>query len=85
MEPDELSYNDLIGGRIELPTPIGEGDPIIIKSDGYPTYHFANVVDDHLMDISHVLRGIEWRDSMFKHLQLYEYTNKAAQSFADEK
>ena len=35
-----------------------EGDPVLMKSDGFPTYHFANVVDDHLMKISHVLRGV---------------------------
>ena len=47
-------------------------DPIIIKSDGFPTYHFANVVDDHLMKISHVIRGEEWLPSLPKHLLLYE-------------
>lgn len=48
-----------------------EGDPVIIKSDKFPTYHFANVVDDHLMKISHVLRGIEWQISTPKHLMMY--------------
>ena len=47
-------------------------DPIIIKSDGFPTYHFANVVDDHLMEISHVIRGEEWLSSLPKHILLYE-------------
>lgn len=48
-----------------------ESDPVILKSDDYPTYHFANVVDDHAMKISHVLRGSEWITSTAKHLQLY--------------
>ena len=47
-------------------------DPIIIKSDGYPTYHFANIVDDHLMEISHVIRGEEWLSSLPKHVLLYQ-------------
>ena len=47
-------------------------DPIIIKSDGFPTYHFANVVDDHYMKITHVIRGEEWLPSLPKHILLYE-------------
>ena len=47
-------------------------DPIIIKSDGYPTYHFANVIDDYLMKISHVIRGEEWLPSLPKHILLYK-------------
>lgn len=47
-------------------------DQIIIKSDGFPTYHLANVVDDHLMGITHVIRGEEWINSVPKHLKLYE-------------
>ena len=47
-------------------------DPIIIKSDGFPTYHFANVIDDHLMKISHVIRGEEWLPSLPKHVLLYQ-------------
>ena len=46
-------------------------DFIILKSDGYPTYHLASVVDDHYMDISHVLRGEEWVSSVPRHVQLY--------------
>lgn len=49
-----------------------EGDPVIIKSDDYPTYHFANVVDDHFMKITHVLRGFEWHISTPKHIALYK-------------
>lgn len=47
-------------------------DQIILKSDGLPTYHLANVVDDHLMEISHVIRGEEWISSLPKHVRLYE-------------
>jgi glutamyl-tRNA synthetase len=48
-------------------------DQVLLKSDGFPTYHLANVVDDHLMAISHVIRGEEWINSVPKHLKLYEY------------
>lgn len=47
-------------------------DQILVKSDGYPTYHLANIVDDHLMEISHVIRGEEWLPSLPKHVILYE-------------
>tara|TARA_B100000401_G_C52793536_1_gene714714 strand:- start:484 stop:1851 length:1368 start_codon:yes stop_codon:yes gene_type:complete len=50
-------------------------DPIILKSDGYPTYHFANVIDDHCMKISHVIRGEEWLPSLPKHILLYNAFN----------
>jgi glutamyl-tRNA synthetase len=49
----------------------GFEDPIILKSDGLPTYHLANVVDDHYMQITHVIRGAEWLISTKKHLTLY--------------
>lgn len=52
-------------------TDIKFDDPVLIKSDGYPTYHFANVVDDRLMGITHVIRGEEWLPSTPKHLALY--------------
>lgn len=61
----------MVFGEVEVDVS-EEGDPIIIKSDGFPTYHFANVVDDHLMEITHVLRGIEWKVSTPKHLLMYE-------------
>jgi glutamyl-tRNA synthetase len=47
-------------------------DQVLMKSDGMPTYHFANVVDDHLMEISHVIRGEEWLPSLPLHVLLYE-------------
>jgi len=69
---DATSYDDLIFGSIaDSQLASREGDPIILKSDGFPTYHLANVVDDHLMGVSHVLRGAEWLSSMPKHLLLY--------------
>ncbi|KAK1132135.1 hypothetical protein K0M31_016268 [Melipona bicolor] len=69
------SFNDLIYGKMEHDIAQREGDPVIIKTDGYPTYHFANVVDDHLMEISHVLRGIEWQVSTPKHIMMYKAFN----------
>lgn len=64
------SVDDLVFGVKTLDFAL-EGDPILMKTDGYPTYHLANVVDDHLMEISHVLRGSEWLVSTPKHIALY--------------
>lgn len=68
----ECVINDLIKGRIVYQWNDIE-DQIILKSDGFPTYHLANVVDDHLMKITHVLRGDEWVSSTPKHLLLYQF------------
>ncbi|XP_043288445.1 probable glutamate--tRNA ligase, mitochondrial isoform X2 [Venturia canescens] len=65
-------FHDLIYGEISSTATQQEGDPVIMKADEYPTYHFANVVDDHFMEISHVLRGVEWQISTPKHIQIYE-------------
>lgn len=63
--------NDMIRGRIKFDC--GEiDDQVLIKSDGFPTYHLANVVDDHEMNISHVIRGEEWIPSTPKHVLLYQ-------------
>lgn len=62
---------DLVMGKYVHNVSEVEGDPVILKSDNYPTYHFANVVDDHLMKITHVLRGSEWQISTPKHILLY--------------
>ena len=70
-QDSELVVNDMIRGEIKFDLNLIE-DPIIIKSDGYPTYHFANVIDDHLMKISHVIRGEEWISSLPKHILLYK-------------
>ena len=60
-----------VGGTIELDWSMVDAD--ILKSDGMPTYHLANVVDDHLMEITHVIRGEEWINSAPKHKLLYDY------------
>jgi len=62
---------DLIRGNVEFNSTTID-DQILIKSDGYPTYHLANVVDDHFMKISHVIRGEEWLPSTPKHILLYD-------------
>ncbi|KAI0122639.1 hypothetical protein F4814DRAFT_409416 [Daldinia grandis] len=72
--------NDLVYGYYKKPT--AEDDFIIIKQDGYPTYHFANVVDDHLMEITHVIRGAEWLVSTPRHVALYEAFGWQMPSFA---
>lgn len=64
-------FHDLVRGRIEFSLS-NEEDPIIIKSDGYPTYHLAHIVDDHDMQITHVIRGEEWLPSIPKHFFLWE-------------
>lgn len=65
-------FHDLVYGPVRINIAEVEGDPVIMKSDQYPTYHFANVVDDHYMKITHVLRGVEWQPSTTKHLLLYK-------------
>ena len=68
----EISWIDAVGDKkISFKTDVLE-DFVILKSDGFPTYHLANVVDDHLMHISHVIRGDEWISSTPKHILLYE-------------
>lgn len=67
----ECVYEDGIKGRISCPW-ADIDDQILLKSDGFPTYHLANVVDDYLMKITHVIRGDEWMSSTPKHILLYE-------------
>jgi glutamyl-tRNA synthetase len=67
-----IAYTDLFLGKIAFPSNDVE-DQILLKSDGFPTYHLAVVVDDHLMEITHILRGSEWLASTPKHVLLYEY------------
>lgn len=70
--PDEkLLLNDAIRGEMEIDTNVLD-DKVLFKSDGMPTYHLANIVDDHLMQISHVIRGEEWLPSLALHQQLYD-------------
>jgi len=72
--PQDRKFNvhDIVRGSVTFDSREVD-DQVLIKSDGYPTYHLANVVDDHLMEISHVIRGEEWLSSVPKHLLLYEY------------
>ena len=68
----ELRFEDVIRGTVTIAHQMLD-DQVIIKTDGYPTYHLAVVVDDHLMAISHVIRGEEWLPSTPKHILLYRY------------
>ncbi|HSV56514.1 MAG TPA: glutamate--tRNA ligase, partial [Magnetospirillaceae bacterium] len=65
-------FRDLLLGEIEWRNQDISPDPVLLKSDGFPTYHLANVVDDHLMEISHVMRAQEWIPSAPLHMILYE-------------
>lgn len=67
----ECVYEDAIKGRTSAPW-ADIDDQVLLKSDGFPTYHLANVVDDRLMEITHVIRGDEWMSSTPKHILLYE-------------
>ncbi len=70
-EEEVIVLNDIIRGKVEVNTSVLD-DKILFKSDGMPTYHLANIVDDHLMEISHVIRGEEWLPSLPLHVLLYE-------------
>lgn len=69
-ENEILVLNDIIRGEIKIDTNTLD-DKVLFKSDGMPTYHLANIVDDHLMEITHVIRGEEWLPSMALHILLY--------------
>jgi len=73
-ENQEIIVNDLIRGEVKFNSQVLD-DQVLIKSDGFPTYHLAVVVDDHLMEITHVIRGEEWLSSAPKHVLLYKYFN----------
>ena len=79
--PDDvaLTFADLIRGEVSAPRP---DDQVILKTDGFPTYHLAVVVDDHLMGITHVVRGEEWISSTPKHILLYRWLGWDAPAFA---
>ena len=68
-EDRKIKHHDLIKGNVDFPE--NDQDIVIIKGDGLPTYHFAHVVDDHLMRTTHVIRGDEWLSSVPLHLQLF--------------
>jgi len=67
----ETEFHDAVRGPVKFRNELLD-DYVLLKSDGYPTYHLANVVDDHLMETSHVIRGEEWLSSTPKHLLLYK-------------
>ena len=79
--PDDapLSFVDLIRGEVSAPRP---DDQVILKGDGFPTYHLAVVVDDHLMGVTHVVRGEEWISSTPKHLLLFDWLGWERPQFA---
>ncbi|MCB9798131.1 glutamate--tRNA ligase [Candidatus Nomurabacteria bacterium] len=69
-ENEMVEFDDLVRGKVKIHSSEID-DQILLKSDGFPTYHLANVVDDHLMEITHVIRGEEWLPSTPKHILLY--------------
>lgn len=74
-------FDDLVYGHIKIKNELID-DQVIMKSDGFPTYHLAHVVDDHLMQTSHVIRGEEWLPSAPKHILLFQYFGWEAPSYA---
>lgn len=70
-QDETLHLRDIIRGDMTIDTNILD-DKVLFKSDGMPTYHLANIVDDHLMEITHVIRGEEWLPSLALHYQLYD-------------
>ena len=76
----KVVFNDLVRGKIVFPE--NDLDVVLIKSDGLPIYHFAHVIDDHLMRTTHVLRGEEWISSVPVHIQLFELLNFKLPEFA---
>lgn len=78
---ETLHLKDIIRGGITIDTNLLD-DKVLFKSDGMPTYHLANIVDDHLMEISHVIRGEEWLPSMALHVLLYRAFGWDAPQFA---
>lgn len=77
----ETTFTDMIRGDITIKNEQLD-DQVLMKSDGYPTYHLANIVDDHLMEITHVIRGEEWISSAPKHVLLYQMFGWKAPEFA---
>lgn len=69
---ESVRFDDLIRGSVTFESSVVD-DQVLIKSDGMPTYHLANVVDDHLMGVTHVIRGEEWLPSTPKHILLYQF------------
>ena len=73
-ENEVITFSDIVRGDVSFQTNELD-DKVILKADGLPTYHMANIVDDHLMQISHVIRGEEWLSSTAHHVMLYQFFN----------
>ncbi len=80
-ENQEIVFTDLLRGQITFNSNLID-DQVLMKSDGYPTYHLAVVIDDHLMKITHIMRGEEWISSTPKHVLLYQAFNWEVPVFA---
>ena len=78
-EDAPLRFEDLVRGTVSAPRP---DDQVILKADGFPTYHLAVVVDDHEMGVTHVVRGEEWISSTPKHILLYRWLGLTPPKFA---
>ena len=79
-EDRKIKHKDIIKGNVDFPE--NDQDIVIIKSDGLPTYHFAHLVDDHLMGTTHVIRSDEWLSSVPLHLQLFQEAGFKAPKYA---
>jgi len=77
----KTEFKDMVHGKVIFDNDTVD-DQVIMKSDGFPTYHFANVVDDYLMRITHVIRGEEWLPSTPKHILLYKMFDIDPPTFA---
>ncbi|XP_076838570.1 nondiscriminating glutamyl-tRNA synthetase EARS2, mitochondrial isoform X2 [Brachyhypopomus gauderio] len=82
LSPNSEAFEDMVFGWTRHDVAEVEGDPVIIKADGFPTYHLASVVDDTHMRVTHVLRGSEWLISTCKHLQLYRALGETPPTYA---
>ncbi len=80
-ENQTIIFNDIIRGEIKVNSSTLD-DKVLFKADGLPTYHLANIIDDHLMEISHVIRGEEWLPSLALHVLLYQSFEWDAPKFA---
>lgn len=80
-ETGKFTVTDTLRGVIDADTNVID-DFVLMKSDGYPTYHLANIIDDHFMEITHVMRAVEWLPSLPKHILLYEAFGWEAPEFA---
>lgn len=78
---EEVIMEDIVRGQIKVNTDVVD-DKVLYKSDGLPTYHMANIIDDHLMQISHVIRGEEWLPSLTLHILLYRAFGWEAPQYA---